>query len=210
MLNPERENVNNTNELDNISARGQATHTRAQETFKKMQEAELAAAEEKHKKLLKKLRKGGHDTTALEQKFAELKARLTGGKNSSANQQQEQNPTNLKLNLNLLSNQIDYGTSNSHVNNKSSMSIMSESESKLNKEKHRLEKQLFLTDENNNNDGNSSFKMRKILQILKEDPDDDISAELSENQLRQLLKSVARNDNSHHNAQSSKGGKYFI
>ena len=39
---------------------------KSQDTFKRLQLAELAAAEEKHNRLLKKLKQGGHDTRNLE------------------------------------------------------------------------------------------------------------------------------------------------
>lgn len=68
----------NKYDQENKTVRSNITETRSQEIYRKMQEAELAAAEEKHKKLLKRLQRGGHDTSQLERKFAELKARLTG------------------------------------------------------------------------------------------------------------------------------------
>jgi hypothetical protein len=205
VMNPEKENVSNV-ELDNISARGQLTQTRAAETFKKMQEAELAAAEEKHKKLLKRLKRGGHDTTALESKFQELKAKLTGQPVQPQAQNSQPNLNSLNLNLSMLNNQLDQTTNNNNVNfngnvvsnrhmmNQSSMSMMSEPEQRLAKEKNRLERQLMLRNDDNDDEGSSSFKMRRILQILKEDPED-VPAELTEDQLRHLLKSVARNNN---------------
>ncbi len=210
VMNPEKESASNF-ELDNVSARGQLTQTRATETFKKMQEAELAAAEEKHKKLLKRLKHGGHDTSALERKFQELKARLTGqpipqNNNSNNNNNSQPNLNSLNLNLGMLNNQIESSNhnqnnknvvSNRHMMNQSSMSMMSEPEQRLSKEKNRLERMLLRSNENDgedNNDGNSSYKMRKILEILREDPED-MPAELNEEQLRYLLKSVARNNN---------------
>jgi hypothetical protein len=45
---------------------GDSSDSRAQEIYRKMQLAELSAAEEKHRKLLKRLKHGGHDTTNLE------------------------------------------------------------------------------------------------------------------------------------------------
>lgn len=63
---------------DSKTARSQITDNRTSEIYKSMQYAELAAAEEKHRRLLKKLQKGGHDTRQLERKFAEYKARVTG------------------------------------------------------------------------------------------------------------------------------------
>jgi hypothetical protein len=68
----------NKYDKDSQTARSNVTDTRASEIHRAMQQAELAAAEEKHKKLLKRLQRGGHDTRQLEKKFAELKARLTG------------------------------------------------------------------------------------------------------------------------------------
>lgn len=68
----------NRYDKDSQTARSNVTDTRASEIYRAMQQAELAAAEEKHKKLLKRLQRGGHDTRQLEKKFAELKARLTG------------------------------------------------------------------------------------------------------------------------------------
>lgn len=68
----------NRYDKDSQTARTNATESRATEVYKAIQHAELLAAEEKHKRLLKKLQRGGHDTRQLERKFAELKARLTG------------------------------------------------------------------------------------------------------------------------------------
>ncbi len=50
--------------------------SRTKEIFKTMQLAELAAAEEKHTRLLKRLKKGGHDTSNLEYKFNEYKSKI--------------------------------------------------------------------------------------------------------------------------------------
>jgi hypothetical protein len=204
VLNPEMVGDRGNAELENVSARGVVSQARATETYRAMREAELSAAEAKHVKLLKRLKRGGHDTSALEQKFQELKARLTGDPIPQSFQQQQQQQPNfnsLNLNLSMLNNQLDNAaaaanqsnyqgsisngggvvTSNRHVMNHSSMSMVSEQEQRLNKEKNRLEKQLML---DGSVDGNSSYKMRKILQILKEDPEDDVPAELSEEQLR--------------------------
>lgn len=68
----------NKHDKELVTARSNVTETRANEIYRKMQEAELAAAEEKHKRLLKKLQRGGHDTRQLERKFAEFKAKITG------------------------------------------------------------------------------------------------------------------------------------
>jgi hypothetical protein len=68
----------NRHDKDAATARSNMTDTRASEVYKARKMAELGAAEEKHRRLLKRLRRGGHDTTQLERKFAEYKARITG------------------------------------------------------------------------------------------------------------------------------------
>lgn len=206
VLHPDKDN--NQVEQDNASTRGQASQNRAQEIYRKIKEAEVAAAEEKHKKTLKRLRRGGHDTSALEQKFAEYKAKVLGGfdsepgNNSNKNQP---NLNNLNINLGLLNSQLErnsdiynannnnnnnYVPSTRQMNNMSSMSMLSESEIRLNKEKNRLERQLMGLNGSFEDDGP---KMRRILDILKEEDSNELPAELSEDQLRYLLKSVARN-----------------
>jgi hypothetical protein len=171
------------NEPDSNSSRSAVTETRAHEIHRKMQEAELAAAEEKHKRLLKRLQKGGHDTRQLEKKFAELKARLTG--NSSvimdANNYETQRNT--------------YG-----------MSVMTDYESKLENEKKMLEKKLLnnFVDSNSNKENNNQYeqsnesKLKQIFKLLREDTNG-LPAELSEEHLRLLLKSVKTDQNEQRN-----------
>ncbi len=186
---------------NNLTTRN--TETRAQEIFRKMQEAELAAAEEKHKKLLKRLQRGGHDTRQLEKKFAELKARLSGNPNVVLNNNSNNNNNNLNSN-----NGFDLARQN---NMHSSMSQVSEHENYLEKQKQILEKKLreklppssfneindsnSLNKENYDLNNEQKSKIKQIFQLLREDTQG-LPAELSEEHLKLLLKQVQNKNNS--------------
>lgn len=134
----------NKYDQDSKSARTAVTETRSQEIYRKMQEAELSAAEEKHKRLLKRLQRGGHDTSQLERKFAELKAKLTGQPlpsvvNQTNNTNINNNPISNIPGLNL--NNIDQN----RASNMSQMSMVSEQEQKLERQKQLLEKSCLET-----------------------------------------------------------------
>jgi hypothetical protein len=188
------------------------TETRAQEIFRKMQEAELAAAEEKHKKLLKRLQRGGHDTRQLEKKFSELKARLSGNPNVVLNNNHHNN-----FNSN---NGFDSVRQN---NTHSSMSQVSEQEHYLEKQKQLLEKKIREklpppSSYNENNDSNSlnkenfdlnneqKSKIKQIFQLLREDTQG-LPAELSEEHLKLLLKQVQNKSNSQPNGNNNRQSK---
>jgi hypothetical protein len=153
-----------------------------------MQEAELAAAEEKHKKLLKRLQKGGHDTSQLERKFAELKARLTGQPfvaettpKPPSNTQHHQISNVPGLNFSgLESNRVN--------NNTSQMSQMTDVESRLQNQKEMLAKKLFGQKEQAQGNSESS-KIQRIFQLLREDTNG-LPAEITEEDLKLLLKRV--------------------
>jgi hypothetical protein len=77
--------------------------SRTKEIFKTMQLAELAAAEEKHTRLLKRLKKGGHDTSNLEYKFNEYKSKILAStsdaiRNNNNTYQNENFESNFKSN----------------------------------------------------------------------------------------------------------------
>jgi hypothetical protein len=79
--------------------------SRTKEIFKTMQLAELAAAEEKHTRLLKRLKKGGHDTSNLEYKFNEYKSKILAStsdaiRNNNNTYQNENFESNFKSNNN--------------------------------------------------------------------------------------------------------------
>ena len=189
------------------------TETRAQEIYRKMQEAELAAAEEKHKKLLKRLQRGGHDTRQLEKKFAELKARLSGNPNAvlSSNNNNIVNNNGVNNNFNFNNGFDSVRQNNMH----SSMSQVSEQEQYLEKQKQILEKKLReklppASSYNDNNDSTSlnkenyelnndqKSKIKQIFQLLREDTQG-LPAELSEEHLKMLLKQVQNKSNSQSN-----------
>jgi hypothetical protein len=156
-----------------------------------MQEAELAAAEAKHKTLLKRLQRGGHDTRNLEKKFAETKARLTG--NSSG----------------LRETQTAAQTVSEVYkrNNQQGMSEIMNHELNLERKKHQLEAQLAQQQQQQQQASNANEKLntkenyalssdqksqiQQIFQMLREDTTG-LPAELNEDNLKQLLKSVGR------------------
>ena len=184
------------------TSRSDVSQTRAQEIYRKMQEAELAAAEEKHKRLLKRLQRGGHDTRQLEKKFAELKARLTG------------NPSGL-LNYNTALNQETSGSNtlkhnfmvsdnNNSKRGGQNMSDIMNHESNLERQKQLLEKQILQQQQHNSDSNEKLFnkenfdlsndqksKIQQIFQLMREDTNG-LPAELNEDNLKQLLKNVGR------------------
>lgn len=159
--------------------RSNITDTRSQEIYRKMQEAQLAAAEEKHKKLLKRLQKGGHDTSQLEKKFSELKARLTGNPEHlirDTNTQMLNHNSDLKLKLNE-SNRIN--------NNLSNMTERYSNEINVDTPyKHSTDKTL-------ENKETESEAVQQIFKLLRE-KSAGLSAEIREEDLRLLLKNIEK------------------
>ena len=85
--------------------------SRTKEIFKTMQLAELAAAEEKHTRLLKRLKKGGHDTSNLENKFNEYKSKILASTSDANNN----NNNNKNSNENFESNfRMNHSNNNNH------------------------------------------------------------------------------------------------
>ncbi|CAF0907856.1 unnamed protein product [Brachionus calyciflorus] len=185
---------NNKFDQESKTVRSNITDSRSNEIYRKMQEAELAAAEEKHKKLLKRLQKGGHDTTQLERKFAETKARLTG------NPIQIDNPKNNNNNNNSNHHQISNipglnfsGIESSRVNNNTSqLSVISDHENRLERQKELLAKKVLGTNKENEVNTESS-RIQKIFQLLREDTTG-LPAEITEEDLKILLKNVVKTE----------------
>lgn len=170
--------------------RSNITETRSQEIYRKMQEAELAAAEEKHKKLLKRLQKGGHDTSQLEKKFAELKAKLTRNPEHLLKETYPKivnNKTELKL---IESNRLH--------NNVSYMSERSSNEINDDKTLNQFSTRA-LENKNKKTDGTT---IQQIFNLLRENTSG-LPAEIKEEDLRLLLKNAS---NSKENL-IEKGGK---
>ena len=173
---------------DHNSSRSNVSETRAQEIYRKMQEAELSAAEEKHRRLLKRLQRGGHDTKQLEKKFAELKARLTG------------NPTGL-YNYNTVNTQQTQPPSIYTTRNESKMGMAEilNPELNLERQKQMLEKKLLNQNDIGGNKENYELNtdqkstLKHIFQLLREDTSG-LPAELTEDQLERLLKKVKHED----------------
>jgi hypothetical protein len=180
------------------TSRSDVSQTRAQEIYRKMQEAELAAAEEKHKRLLKRLQRGGHDTRQLEKKFAELKARLTGNPSGLYNYNTSiaQEASNHKPN--------NFGADASNSNRGShGMSEVMNHELNLERQKQMLEKQIIQQQQASNSNeklfnkenfdlsNDQKSKIQKIFQLMREDTNG-LPAELDEENLKQLLKTVGR------------------
>ncbi|RNA02956.1 hypothetical protein BpHYR1_045010 [Brachionus plicatilis] len=171
----------NKHDQETKTMRSNITETRSQEIYRKMQEAELAAAEEKHKKLLKRLQKGGHDTSQLEKKFAELKAKLT------------RNPEHLMRDTSphIASHNFNEPKSieSTRMNNNSShMSHMNEMEP-------AYKKALYKSLESNEkkNEGESIEQIFKLLRMNSAG----LPAEIKEEDLRLLLKNAVKSkDNS--------------
>ena len=184
-------------EQDNTS-RSDVSQTRAQEIYRKMQEAELAAAEEKHKRLLKRLQRGGHDTRQLEKKFAELKARLTGNPSGLYNY-------NTSITQETSNHKSNFGGDASNSNRGShGMSEIMNHELNLERQKQMLEKQILqqqqqasssseklFNKENYDLSNEQKSKIQKIFQLMREDTNG-LPAEIDEENLKQLLKTVGR------------------
>ncbi len=103
----------------NPNSNNAASEMRAKEIFKTMQLAELAAAEEKHNRLLKRLQRGGHDTRNLENKFSEYKAKILASTSdnpsllsSHQNEITDYKNNQNKFNSNLKSNGMDTNRTN--------------------------------------------------------------------------------------------------
>lgn len=172
----------NKHDQETRTMRSNITETRSQEIYRKMQEAELAAAEEKHKKLLKRLQKGGHDTSQLEKKFSELKARLTGNPEHlirNTNTQMSNYNSDFKL-KSIESNRIN--------NNLSNM-----------KERHNNEINVdtahkHLANKNIQNKETECEDVKQIIKLLRE-KSAGLSAEIREEDLRLLLKNMEKTGN---------------
>ena len=156
-------------------APGTSKETRANDVYIKMQEAELAAAEEKHRRLLKRLQHGGHDTRNLENKFAEYKAKVLAKTNPDSN-----------------TGPASYETNRA--------TPMSDHEAKLEKQKQILERNLEKQSNSSNNDdfkfdsAISEQKMRQIFKMLREDSNGVLPAELDNESLKLLIKNVAQQE----------------
>ena len=150
----------------------------------RLQMAELAAAEEKHKRLLKRLQKGGHDTRNLENKFNEYKSKILSTTNPELN-----------VNNNVANNINNNNVNNLDLNNRNFTSMSNHVVAELEQQKKTLEKGLRISNENiNDNDQNNKIsdqKMQQIFKLLKEDTMG-IPAELTEDQLKAILNKVAQ------------------
>lgn len=148
---------------DSQTARSQVTDNRTSEIYKAMQLAELAAAEEKHRRLLKKLQKGGHDTRQLERKFAEYKSRITGvplpPEYAAPNQQEQQN-SNRNLSL-LHHHEFDRDAAERERNNNANFDAEEEKKRQA--------------------------TLDRIFQMIRENTKNALPAELSEEDIKQLI-----------------------
>lgn len=187
----------NTNQFsqDNNTARN--VNDKNQDTYKRLQLAELAAAEEKHKRLLKRLKRGGHDTRNLENKFNEYKMKILTNTN----------PELVPVDINTNGNN-HHGQANTHNNNSDMMhpevnmnrnftSMSNHIEAKLEHQKRTLEKELRLgsnenlSEKENDSTEISDQKMKQIFKILREDTVG-VPAELTEEKLKMILAKVAQ------------------
>jgi hypothetical protein len=167
--------------------------TRSHEIYKKMQEAQLAAAEEKHRRLLKKLKRGGHDTRALESKFAEFKARMLQNANSMSknNNEWDNEPTGFV-------NSHQDGGYESYRGGHTALSSVSDHELRLERQKQLLEKSLANKPNKNINtnadsDSSDNSTIKRVFKLLREDSNG-LPAEITEEHLKRILNSVTRND----------------
>ena len=178
---------------DGQAAKGLAANDKAQDTYKKIQLAELAAAEEKHKRLLKRLQHGGHDTRNLENKFNEYKAKIL----SSTNPELRNNNNT----ANSAAAPTASNFNNSEVNNRNVFTSMSNPvEARLEHQKQALEKELNLVSSEREtaaggggHQGITEQKMKQIFKILREDTVG-IPAEITEEHLKMILKTVGNQE----------------
>lgn len=158
----------NRYDKDSQTARLQVTDNRTSEIYKAMQNAELAAAEEKHRRLLKKLQKGGHDTRQLERRFAEYKARLLGNPappNASTGDQFE----------------IDSpGTLGNHQNGRGN--VQQPQQMRANHHNHETTDRGASEEEEKKRQA-----LNMIFQMMRENTKNAMPAELSEEDLKQLI-----------------------
>lgn len=103
-----------SNQFDQENLTSRNVSDKSQDTYKKLQLAELAAAEDKHKRLLKRLKHGGHDTHNLELKFNEYKMKILSNtnpemvtKNMNTNSDMVNPPANNNRNFTSMSNRIE-------------------------------------------------------------------------------------------------------
>ncbi len=152
--------------------------------------AELAAAEEKHKRLLKRLKHGGHDTKNLENKFNDYKNKILSNVNPEL------------ASANVAPNSRDVPTAGGGIvdqMNRNFTSMSNHPEARLERQRLNLEKELLRkTSEENLNEsaatGNhiSEQKMKQIFNLLREDTVG-LPAEITEEQLKMILAKVSGN-----------------
>ena len=181
---------------DGQAAKGLAVNDKTQDTYKKIQLAELAAAEEKHKRLLKRLQHGGHDTRNLENKFNEYKAKILSSTNPEMRNINNNNNTTT-------TGPTASNFTNSEVNNRNVFTSMSNPvEARLEHQKQALEKELKIGANENMSEreaaagghqGITEQKMKQIFKILREDTVG-IPAEITEEHLKMILKSVGQQE----------------
>lgn len=163
----------------------------------RLQMAELAAAEEKHKRLLKRLQKGGHDTRNLENKFNEYKSKILMATNPELN-----------INNNVVNNS---NVNNLDSNNRNFTSMSNHVVAELEQQKKTLEKELRISNENINEKENDSSqisdqKMQQIFKMLREDTMG-LPAELTEDQLKAILQKVSQKQQTDQPKTQQKAGK---
>ena len=185
---PQQNDSNSNHKNDKNDNDKNSTDVKTKEIFKMMQLAELAAAEEKHIRLLKRLKHGGHDTRNLENKFSEYKSKILSNTREEA---PEDNAYREKQN--------DFKASsyenNINKNGREIRDIMQHNTTSRNQDQNQMMKPNGSNNNNNNNHGLiSERKIKQIFNILREDTDG-IPAEISEDHLKALLKNVMQNEN---------------
>ena len=183
---------------DNNNARNLTD--KSQDSYKRLQMAELAAAEEKHTRLLKRLKKGGHDTRNLENKFNEYKLKILSNTNPELVNNNNNNTNNNNSNNSSTNNRQINGGGMVHqeVNtNRNFTSMSNHIEARLEQQKRTLEKELrlgsneSLNEKENDSAAISDQKMKQIFKILREDTVG-MPAELTEEKLKMILQKVAQ------------------
>ncbi len=188
------------NDQENQSSRNESD--KSQDTFRRLQMAELAAAEEKHKRLLKRLKHGGHDTKNLENKFNDYRNKIL----SNINPELVSANTSSK---NTVSDGLINGRGIEDQRNKNNTSMSIHPEAKLERQKLNLEKELIekKIEENDGASFNnlSEQKIKQIFNLLREDTVG-LPAEINEEQLKMILARVSENSADKSGVKNSKTG----
>lgn len=184
-----------TNIVENQKSDRDSNDSRIKEAFRTTKLAELAAAEEKHVRLVKRLKQGGHDFRNLEKKFAEYKAKILAEINEEpAPQQHQQTAVNDKDSYRMIDNifgtKQDYGSAPNNASYGREPEIeRAEITSNKNDLANKNNKNYAQSSINNDENVISQKKINQIFNILREDTQA-LPAEVTEEQLKALIKNV--------------------